>query len=534
MTFKRGLLLILALAWLPHAWSAPVRDLEECAAAATSKGRSTYRPAIKRSFIKKYAEKIYVGEEANQRWIDQAMADTGKCLNVMIENAWTKKLNDQIFKNKDFVTALTNFHKEFVIEEMNKQFPRATGSLYSDFKSVRMTVCGEVSQADLAKIQSAYVEANRRFRASPVLSQITRPNDLTGQWFYMGIGRTPDQAALAARYARNGGGPFHLSYFWDQKVRDGLAEKLKNAKDQHAAILRSFGWASIPLDVYTVSRKSATALKLLDALKLLYPGATYTEAQAQMILDFANLADEFSPSMLIAKREILTIHDAPFGALSMDFIGLGAENLEATAQALIEGRDLEEAVRLSRVKEREVTRRFFERKALIAQVVTEFFAGRVSLRFSGDDGVIIPEVEFLLREQLYLLNRLSQLFPRPFMRMAAINKDGAATQASELITHAESIEKKLRGLFNTELGVEVSNDIQIQVFIPDADPRGRSAYLILSLKRNLTAEQKQIVRNTFDSAVTTVMAEIQSAGQNINYRAVDVFAMRPDQRELSD
>lgn len=494
---------------------------------------STYvkHPKARRSFKKKYAEKVYVSEEANQKWIDTAMVDTGKCINVMIENAWMKKLNDKTFKDKDFVTALTNFHKEFVIEEMNKKFPRATGSLYSDFKTLRLTICGDVAQADLAAIQNAYVEANHRFYASPVLKQITRPSDVSEHWFFMGVGRTADQAALAARYARANGGPGHFSYYWDANVLEGLDKLLKDAKAKHAEVLTAFEWTSIPLEVYTAARKAANAQGMVEVLKLLYPAQAFTVNQAQKILDFAALADEFSPSMLVAKREILTINDAPFGALSIDFIGLGAENLQATANAVLEASSVDQAIQLARKYERDVTLSFVARKQEIVRVVEEFFAGRVSIRFSGDDGVIIPEVEFMLREQIYLLRRLSQLFAKPFMRMAAINGN-SISDAGELITHAESIEKKLRAKFNDQLGVAVSNDIQMQVFIPEADPRGRNAYLILNLKRILNKEQKEIIRNSFHAAVKTLEEELRMSGAATTYSAADVYAMTPKQREL--
>src|SRR5690606_26032194 len=118
----------------------------------------------------------------------------------------------------------------------------------------------------------------------------------------------------------------------------------------------------------------------------------------------------------------LTLHEAPYGALSLDFIGLGGENLKATAEALAQAQDLTAALELTRLSERAVTQSFIQRKQQVTEIVKEYFAHRVSIKFSGDDGIIIPHREFWLRDQLALLRQLSALSPEPYFRMSTLHQ----------------------------------------------------------------------------------------------------------------
>lgn len=508
----------------------------DCRGDLTAAGQSRQdADALRRAFIEEFAEMIFADERQNQIWINDALQSLARNdVHVMIENSWMKKLNDKILKNKDFVTALTNYQKVLFLEELGKRAIKLKLDPYQDFKTTRLTLAEPVDAGTLSELEAAFKAANDRFYASPRLVPILRETDLRENWFRMGVGHNENQAALAARHARDHGGKLGISYYWDGKVHAGLETKLKHIKDMHARILARLsdsklvvterGWAGLHLDVFAAARK-ATPEDFLGTLEQMFPGTKLTKSTAKLILNYAELADEFSPSVLVAKREHLVIHDAPHGALSIDFIGLGAENLRGTTKALVKAKDLDHAVKLTRVSEREVTKIFNQRKKMVNLAIQEYFAGEVSMRFSGDDGIIIPGRAVTLRDQLYLVQKLSQLLPRPFFRMAVLNAEGAGMEtSSQLITHGESIEKILRQILLRSLGAKRLGEISFSTFIPDIG-HFRKVTLIMSGKKDISADEKKILRNSFSTAVKLIEEQVQAQGLMIEYDPNEIFAI---------
>ncbi len=491
---------------------------------------------LRQAFIDEFAELVLADERQNQTWIDDALASLSRNdIHILIENSWMKKLNDKILKNKDFVTALTNYQKVLFLEEFGKRMIALKHSPYQDFKTTRLTLTAPVADAVLLELEAAFTAANERFYSSPRLNAIMRESDLRENWFRMGIGQNETQAGLAARDARDHGGPKGISYYWDKQVHARFQSQFERVKTMHEQVIERLGagskllvqergWVSLHIDVFTAARKS-TAKDFTQTLEQLFPGRKIKQSIAKLILDYCQAADEFSPSVLVAKREHLTVHDAPFGAISMDFIGLGAENLRGTVKALVRAKTLDEAVRLTRVSEREVTKVFEKRKAIVKSAIEKFFGGQVSMRFSGDDGIIIPEREITLRDQLLLMQALSQLLPRPYFRMAVINAEGANTEnSSQLITHGESVEKALRQILLRDLGGQRLAEISFNTFIPDTGVL-RKVNLIMSGKKKLTDAEKKIIRRSFVVAVKLIESQVQAQGLNIEYDPTEIFAI---------
>jgi len=498
------------------------------------------RQEARQEFIRRYAEKIYAGETQNQAWIDDALNQTDRRdIHVLVENAWIKKLNDQVFKNKDLVTALTNYHKELFLEELANHPLPVKLDPYQDFKSTRLTLSPVAGPAALPQLEQLFKNTNERFSASPVLREILRDEDRAASWFRMGIGRNEAEAALAARHAREHVEAKGFSYFWDSAVQTSFAKKLSEVQAMHVQIIAQLRHSplvevnredpALKLDVFAAARKSSKQ-EFLAVLRQLFPSAILSQDTAELILRYTQLGDEFSPSVLVAKRELLTVHNAPFGAMSIDFIGLGAENLRGTLSALVSARDLNDAVFRTRQKEREVTRLFDQRKAMVEKTIRDHFAGQVRLRFSGDDGIIVPERELTLRDQLFLIQKLSRLLPQPFFRMAVISADGAAdADSSQLMTHGESIEKVLRQMILRDLGAARANQISLQVFIPDTGAR-RKVFLIMGAKGLLNETEKKTLRNAFPGAVKMVQEQVRAQGHDIEYDGIEIFAIFPGRK----
>lgn len=481
-------------------------------------------------FIAEFAELVFADEIQNQTWIDDALANHPNDIHVLIENSWLKKLNDKILKNKDLVTALTNFHKKLFVEELNALALALKVAPYQDFKSIRLTLA---DSHRLNELVNAFNRTNQRFYQDERVRAVVRDEDLRESWFRMGLGQSEVQAALAARDARDHG-QNGVSYFWDTRLRERLSLKLNRVKELHqwltdklqgsTLLVRERDYTGLHLDVFAAARK-ASSKDIWASLQQIFPSSGLDRETALKILEYAGLVDEFSPSVLVAKRELLTITEAPFGAFSIDFIGLGAENLRGTAKALVKAKDLNDAARLTRFYEREVTKTFEARKASVRAAVLEYFAGQVSIRFSGDDGIIIPEREIILRDRLWLVQKLAQLLSRPYFRMSDITAEGAANpDSSQLITHAESMEKVLRPLLVKHLGAARVEELSLEIFIPDTD-HFRKVFLIMNGKKKIPEAEKKVIRNAFPTAVKLVEEAVRKQGLDLEYDPTDIFAI---------
>lgn len=465
-------------------------------------------------------------EEQNQKWIDNEFKLAKKAeLHALWENALMKRKNTEW--DKDFVTAVTNFNKFVFHEEIHKVLPELKFDLYSDFKSVRLAIRSPVNHAILANLDIAFANANRRFYQDELLRQIMRASDFDESWFQMGLGYTADQASLAARFARDVPGPARIARYWDHEVQKALKQKLAEFQTLHRDLMTLLKGTkllevdqlltTLQLEVFTAARKAKSVDGLRDALREYFPTAILSEDIALKINRYVRLSDDFSPSMLIAKRESIAIHNAPFGALSLDFIGLGAENLKATAKALALATDLDHAILLSRQFEREVTANFSSRKAAVRTVVLEYL-GDVEISFSGDDGVIILNRFLTVDELLELMNRLTALSKKPYFRMVTVDAESAGKHVGVLITHAENIEKKIRELLLRKGAIQLSEKITMQVLISE-----NQAFLLLSASVPLVEPEKNIMKRMFPRAVNKIVHDIQQQGGKANYETMDLF-----------
>ncbi len=489
---------------------------------------------LRRQFIDEFAGLKFTTAKENKAWIDEALLPQNlRRVHVLMANAWIKTLNDKVFKNKDLVTALTNFHKRLFLQEWNSRLKSLSIAHYSDFKTERESIATPEGDFAYKQIEAAFAAANRRFYESRRVREIVRAEDLNESWFAMGVAFSADESSLAEKFARKGGGR-RLRYFWEPDVQAYYQSIFAKAKQLNAALLSSlkqtplleknaYGWG-LKLEIFAAARKAVSEEALQLSLIQHFPGVLITPSLSAMIREFCQLADEFTPPLMIEERESLMIHEAPFGAISLDFLGLGAENIQATAQAIAMAKDLDEGIRLTRRHERDVTSRFKANQDLIRNEVTNFFANEVSVRFSGDDGIIIPQREFTVSDQIQLLKKLANLFPRPFVRVASINADGARSDASRLIAQGEGIEKRLRALILEKSGLKLSQNLTMQALIFDSG-RSRKVFLVVGMRRKLTAQEKMDLKSAFQVAVKALESEIQAHGSALIFEAADIFAI---------
>lgn len=492
--------------------------------------------SLRLEFIREYVEKDFSTPEKNEAWINAALSSTPtRRVFLQMENWRIKDLNHSIIKNKDLVTALTNYQKLLWLEEWSQRLPNLESQKYSDFKSERDYFDEPEDFRILATIEQCFVAANRRFWSDQRLRQILRAEDLNQPWFALGFGQSADQASLAAKFARETNRK--IAYFWQKEVHDHFNSEFAKFQGLHHELLELLKGKplieddgqtiNLKLAVYVAARKAHSDDELHRMLTRQFPGLLITPAVAAKIREFARLADGFTPPLLIQDSEKLHVSRAPFGAISLDFLGLGAENIRATAQALILAKSLDEALSLARINEQEVTRVFKGNQKLIREEFQAFFKGRVSIRFSGDDGIVIPQIEILHSDLIRFLEKLANKFPIPFFRMTLITKDGAAANSSDLITQGEAVEKKLRGLILEESGLELSNNVTMNVFLFDSGD-SRKVVLSLGLRRPLSSLETNTLNELFLKAVHNIENEIRTNGGSLRLEPAYIFAVPPE------
>jgi hypothetical protein len=111
--------------------------------------------------------------------------------------------------------------------------------------------------------------------------------------------------------------------------------------------------------------------------------------------------------------------------------------------------------------------------------------------------------------------------------MTLITKDGAAANSSDLITQGEAVEKKLRGLILEESGLELSNNVTMNVFLFDSGD-SRKVVLSLGLRRPLSSLETNTLNKLFLKAVHNIENEIRTNGGSLRLEPAYIFAVPPE------
>lgn len=418
-----------------------------------------------------------------------------------LENAVLKLLNDEVVRDKDVVTALTNLHKEVFWQQISRDpvLRDLMPARYSDFKSLRGVLTRDTPEIR-ARFTALVADVNERVashleRLAVDHSWAERARGLSADrrnWFHSGLGRSPDEAGLAARCSRQvvreAGAVARAQTFegcvamLTQAARN-LARYQSWMEKRFSGTPRFFADAgggrrvpSAELIETLLKTKGAdapsTEAALREALRLRF-GLDVSPREVQALKNYLEQVDRFSPGIFSPERVV--IHMDPPGVrsvLSADFMGQNARNLEEVAKALArtEGRPLADRVREFRRAEEIATASLEEKKARFQRVVERMFPGTRG-QFSGDDGMA-----FLPRT---LTEEDKLRFAREWAREGGGPRDlrltfeefryadtGAVVPVAEraaLVGQAEEVEKKLRLKLLADLGPERLNGLQILV-----------------------------------------------------------------------
>ncbi|WP_413560659.1 hypothetical protein [Bdellovibrio sp. HCB209] len=437
-----------------HAVGKLSEDSLEAIEAANALSKST---ALGRrsEFTKRYLSYNPTTVAQNEKFI--ALAEKGKDANayfINIENSQMKYLNDTL-KDKNLVTSLTNYHKETVmkrIEELQKEFPELRVSEYSDFKSLRFAFEGKVP-ADIEKrLQKIFKESNDEFSSYMKNNGILRENDKPQDYFKAGYGRTADEAGIAARYARKGE-PGELASYSNNTFKSEMNSKIQSVEQDRVSLRQQLGETKLvdgetfKPEVFDVVRKSMGDTQAIkSSLMSKYKLQNLSDKTVEDLQRYVKATDEFSPGLMIAKRESANLNEASKGGFTMDFVGLGASNMKGTAEALAKSKDLDTALTEARKAEKAVTVDVNAQKSFFKKIVTESVEpGKLKSVCSGDDCVAIAAKPLNETEKTKILSRVADSKYASKMRFAFVNDGVKSSEArNALSTHGESIEKILR------------------------------------------------------------------------------------------
>lgn len=449
----------------------------------------------------------------NEEWVRRATAGPGtRTRFVEMENWQLRDLNTRLH-DKDLVTALTNRHKEITMEEfaaLSARYPGLRFHPYSDYKSVRFAIEGDPPAGFDADLQATFARIQTRYATDLRGRGLVRAEDNPADWFRAAMGGEADQASLAARWAREHGHPSRIASFADPAVRRGIETNLRETETLRQRAVTSLqgtslierspeGHTVLSREVIEVLRRTNDDAEAARLLRQRYGLARLSTEQVGVIRSYVRSADRFSPSLHVIRRDVATLEDADLGGFSIDFVGMGATNLQATANSLAGVTSVDDAILRARAAEHEVTALFESRRTSVTEAARAVFgAERVRTVCSGDDCVGLLRSGLSSSERVRLANYLASQQDGSNVRLAfippGIPDRGARTV---LATHGESLEKLLRANLVGEIEPTRLRGLLFAVDVRSTDPGTGSMHLITGRPPHLRlspTEQRAIDR----------------------------------------
>jgi|GEM_PF-2934856 len=498
--------------------------------------RNPSRLLNRQNLIKLYAERTFVSEAENTRWINVALArpPPKNTLFVDIENSQLKHLNDTL-KDKNLVTSLTNLHKDYVLKELEAlkiKYPNINFTLYSDFKSIRVAIENQKSKDFQKELDWALSQANSKFKKEVIEKDILRDEDLTGHWFRSGIGQTADEANMAARYARSlKDNP--MTNFNAPEVRQALDTTYSDVITSQQKLSNDFskselfepvnnGSSYLPKrEVFEILRKEKSPEDIQNVIEKTF-NQKITLQQAQDLKTYATQVDSFSSGIYSAKRINATLDNANKGGISMDFAGMGAYNIRETALGLTRSKNLDDALEQARKAEQTVTKVFKRRMEDKIILIDNYLGkkkghGSIDMKCSGDDCVAVLPSSISQKEQKELISRLSKTDAPSGLRVSFISPKITNAESRNMIaTHGESLEKLTRKYLQGQIPQTTLSKITLGVSMEGAEiGQGAARLLIGNSQAKLGKAEHGQIKKAFEKALTNLNTEMKAKNKKI-------------------
>lgn len=477
----------------------------------------------RRMVVRDYARKQFTTADQNADWVKlgSRTEPDGKTVFLDVQNSSMKRLNDAT-SDKDLVSALTNKNIEIVTQKVDgllSEFPTVQAVPYSDFKGIRYAFQPKPPAKALPKdfhdrLKAVLEEGNKEFAEFAKRSKAVSGSEDPSKWFSYGYGHTGDQANMAARYAKGQTSANSLQDFTNERVQASMSASLRRAEDLRTGLNRelagtplvdsSAGRSSLSSEVFEISRKSESAADLQTQLSRTM-GVDVSPSQAERILNYSRTVDEFSPSISVVQRQSASLTEATHGGISIDFKGVGGQNLKETAEALAGADGLSSSISGARLNEASITRDLRTRESQVRQAVDEVARAnnlKVQIRVSGDDMVIIPDRAMTTAEKEQIAQAVTRRVDPAKIRMSTIPDGVPKAQRAELAATGENIEKQLRSNLQGQIPKEKLDKL---LFSVDMQPKNSATVANLrttSRNVNLTDAERRKIDEAFERALT--------------------------------
>lgn len=490
------------------------------------------RPPTREEYIESWADQVATTPRENIAYIDEALlGERPGVFFLDTQNTALKRLNDTL-KDKSIVDAFGNRYNSLVmdtLEEFKLAHPGVTVNLYSDYKSLRASIRGPPGQEELLMEELAVLmrSTEEKFLAELRLANLADESSINERWFRAGLGRTSDEANLVTRFSRretdltpslfsSGTTNARIRVAWElaEESRAQIATRfqgtdlLRNVEGSTRQIPRA--------DVLEVVRKSSTPQEIAQTLSGRF-GREVTVQDAELLREYFNRVDQFSPGLLIPSRVEHRFDTAINGGFSIDFAGVGSVNAEATAAGLARGNTLQESISQVRTGELAVTRELDALKLRTENAVRDALSRRgitAEITISGDDMVVIPNQVLTPEIRREIAEAQVGTSTLPSGMRTSFFREGIPEQASRSIqaTIGESIEKKLRRRLEGKLPRAELERTLFSVDMRGSVP-GTGGVGIDVINPNLSPASRGIIDRELQNAIQDVNTELKNGGQ---------------------
>lgn len=426
----------------------------------------------------------------------------------------------------DIKTELKNSLSDSGFQKMMKDHPemqKDLEALYEDFKSQRWAFepvppLQKIPGSWEKDLDQGLKEVNEEFAKYVQENKLLRESGDAGTWFRAGYGDTGDQANLATRYSKKQE-ENRLYSFNEKPVQKALKKTMTDAENTRRTLSKELGQSglwdteagrmSFKTEVFELTRKSKSPSELREKISKTM-NVDISEDQARRIMDYAKAIDEFSPGINIIQREVATLTGAVHGGVSIDFKGMGGQNLKETAEALAGNkRDITSAIEDARLGEGAVTVLFKAKMEKIRNAVEQIAKEngiQVEIKASGDDMVIVPKNKEMSKKVLdQITDALAKEVSPASIRMSAIPSGVAADARGTLGTIGESIEKEVRANLLGKIPTDRLNQLLFRIDMQVPSGSGATATLSTSTSGlKPTVEENRLIEQALKDSIKAV------------------------------
>ncbi len=358
--------------------------------------QTTAEQAKRQAFMSQYAEKEVVSKKEKAEW--KALADSVPAGSsqpdlqfVTLKNSQVGALNNDT-KQEDLVTAINHLRQEKQLnhirkleKELQKDDPDLKIVCFNNHSLLNCGVKGKIPDDFNERMEGLTLAAQLEFELDlKARHKIIFMEDSTEKWFRNVVASSDDEAQFAERYARTRE-PWETVDADSLAVRKWGAAKLEEVKTTRANLEKQLSHTSLlekvpgqppvlKTSAIDIIRKSeGDTEKAREALKKEFG---LRELSSDTVVEMKKHVDalkNFSPDPRVVDRGIASLRNSEYGGIAVDMKKLGAENLNVTSKAVAKSTNLDEALRMSRAAEQDLTKQIDARRESFKKIVQDQF-----------------------------------------------------------------------------------------------------------------------------------------------------------------